>query len=105
MLVQVQTDGCLQTYSAYSTTPLLPSWLGSGTSTLLFFIGGGAPGPPVTFPAPYARTGTASLAGFLVDEEMKAALATFATRNGVSALDGAAPRSANAVRAKDMAEV
>lgn len=29
---------------------MLPSWLGSGTSTLAFFIAGGVPGPPATRP-------------------------------------------------------
>jgi hypothetical protein len=61
------------THSAYSTTLLLPSWLGNGTSVpMVFFIGGGAPGLPLTLAGPSARVGVAS-AGFFDDDEMNAA--------------------------------
>lgn len=45
---------------------------------------GGGPGLPLTFPAPYPRTGATSCAGFFVDCEMEAA----ATLKGVRAVLG-----------------
>lgn len=67
---------CSKTYSAYCMTPCLPSWLGNGTSRCGFpviaFMGGGVPGPPLTSPGLWL-TGAA---GFVLEEEMKAALAT-----------------------------
>lgn len=48
---------------------------------------GGGPGLPLTFPAPYPRTGVSSCAGFLVDCEIEAAAATL---KGVMAVMGLA---------------
>jgi hypothetical protein len=67
---------CSKTYSAYCMTPCLPSWLGNGTSRcslpVIAFMGGGVPGAPRTRPG-LCVTGAA---GFVLEEEMKAALAT-----------------------------
>lgn len=52
----------------------------------MLFMGGGVPGLPFTFEGPTART-EASWAGFLDEEEMKAA---FAIRSGCSAVAGLA---------------
>lgn len=69
-------SNCSKTYSAYCMTPCLPSWLGNGTSRCGFpviaFMGGGVPGAPLTRPGVWL-TGAA---GFVLEEEMKAALAT-----------------------------
>jgi hypothetical protein len=57
-------------------TPCLPSWLGNGTSRcglpVIAFMGGGVPGAPRTRPG-LCVTGAA---GFVLEEEMYAALAT-----------------------------
>lgn len=66
----------LHTYSAYCITPFVPSWLGNGTSLCSFpvivFIEGGGGGFVLTMPGlPIAGS-----AGFELEDDMKAALAT-----------------------------
>lgn len=65
------------TYSAYCTTPLFPSWLASGTSVCIAFMGNGVPGPPLIMPGfvnagpvPALSVCVAGCAGFFEELEM-----------------------------------
>lgn len=67
--------------------PFVPSWLANGTSALIFFAGGGAPGPPTTKPGFPVR---GSVDADLDDEfEIQAACAV---RYGTMAVRGLAVR-------------